>query len=241
MESISNKINGALSYVNDLDSKINLLTLTIRDKEMEKQYLAVRERYYWETIFVIDILREITLYLTYLGGFFENRTLLPSYAFRITYYITIISLYKLSQKRPRVKDFISIIIITQSCLVQFNNPTIGILMRDAQGLEDVDMSYFEQYSYMQFTVIKPVVSILFLLKACFMYSTKFWIAGYVVIPISMFFYYLTSFQHEMFKELKEVPNFNFILFPNYCLIAQVVFTFCYITELQQINIFFRLS
>ena len=59
-DTLLERIKKTVTYFNELNSKVNLLTLTIRDKEMEEQYAVAREKYYWLTIVVIEVLREIT-------------------------------------------------------------------------------------------------------------------------------------------------------------------------------------
>ena len=162
--------------VKDLNSRVNLITLTIRDKEIESRYIEAREQYYWSTIVLIEILREITVFIAILGGFFRDRDVLPSYAIRVIHYLILIFMYKQSLKRPRVKDFLPIIMILMYGTTVLLQPIIAIIKYDHQKVPFGD-----------FFAITPVAQIIALFLACLVYSTKFWISGYVIIPLSLLF------------------------------------------------------
>ena len=86
--------------VHDLNTKINLFTLTIRDEKMEKQYTKARNQYYWETIIVVEFLREITMALAIFGGFLGDRSWYINYFARVLLYILLAISYKAIKKNP---------------------------------------------------------------------------------------------------------------------------------------------
>ena len=122
MSPLCTKLSQFCNTVSDLNTKINLFTLTIRDEEMKKQYEKAREQYYWLTIFVVEFLREVTMILTIFAGFFEDRNFWVSYIGRVFLYIILAILYKASKKNPRVKDFIPVAVIIMYNVLFIMNP-----------------------------------------------------------------------------------------------------------------------
>ena len=123
MSPLYTKLKQFCNTVSDLNTKINLFTLTIRDEEMKKQYAEARDQYYWLTIFIVEFLREVTMILTILAGFFKDRNPWISYIGRVFLYIIIAILYKASKKNPQVKDFIPVaVIIMYNILFILVNP-----------------------------------------------------------------------------------------------------------------------
>ena len=122
-----------------------------------------------------------------------------------------------------MKEFIPII-LTLFYGLQFNFQPVGTKLYGEANNED-------------WFVIIPVVYIIILVKICAIYSTKFWISGYIIIPIWIALYQYQMVLHDLI--IKEFLNTSFICFPNFCILAQLMFTVEYITELKQISIFFR--
>ena len=101
MPILCTKINKLLNKVHDLNTKINLFTLTIRDEEMEKQYAKARNQYYWETIIVVEFLREVTMTMVINAGFFKERSFEGNYLARAILYIILAISYIASKKNPQ--------------------------------------------------------------------------------------------------------------------------------------------
>ena len=93
-----------------LHKKVNLFTLVIRNEEMAKSYKEARQQYFWQSIIVVDFLREVALLLAILQGYFRNRSFVEQYIGRVSYYLMLFILYKISKSRPQIKDFLPIIL-----------------------------------------------------------------------------------------------------------------------------------
>lgn len=161
-------------------------------------------------------MREVTLLLTYLWGYFENRPIWPSYMVRIQFYIILGSMYFMSKKRPRIKRFLPILLTVFYAVIFISNSPLNA-RREWKETND-------------YYAIGPVWFIVSMFETCFEFSTKFWISGYIIIPLQCLFYLFCSFSQRLF--LKDVTDFYYIVFPNFCLISQGFFFICYITELK---------
>lgn len=163
-------------------------------------------------------------------GFFENRDLKASYQGRLTYYLLMIVLYQLSKVRPVVKDFIPLV-LTVFYNSLFIYAPIYILQENQMGrLDQADMA--------KYVSLVPIGFYLWVVKICLVYTTKFWMAGYIVCPLFILYYYLNIYQHRALAEFESTPNFHFIFWPNFNLMIQAMVTVSYISELNRILIWF---
>lgn len=233
---ICENISQAKQSLVKLHQKVNLVTLNIQDAEIQKEYQEARLKHYWTSIVVADLLREIIMVFSILAGFFDNRDMVPQYVIRLIYYLLLGLLYIVSKKRPQIKDFVVLILAIAYNLL-FAYSIVHLL------------SYGTEQQFLSFQVIGPVVQFYQLVRITLLHSTNFWTCGLIVLPTYLLMYLFQMSQYEQIVELKsaqsQMPsqnphlNFYFVLWPNFTLLVQTLFTVCYVSELNRVMIWFQ--